>query len=224
VPKKGSGGSPGEFLVGFAPGIIPQVMDPGRARLIKAGSDIIFQMHYTADGKEETDRTRIGLVFSKEPPKERIYTLAADNGKFAIPAGDPNYQVDSRFEFGRDAKVVAFLPHMHLRGKDFEYRVKYPDGRTETILRVPRYDFSWQLSYFPVKDLELRAGAVIECTAHYDNSANNPANPDPTQIVRHGDQSWEEMMIGFFDVAIDPKMNPKELLPKRETPAQKPAL
>jgi hypothetical protein len=225
VPKKGeNGGEQGEFLVGFAPGVVPEIMEPGRAKLIKAGSDIIFQMHYTAGGKEATDRSRIGLVFSNEPPKEQIYTLAAATNKFAIPAGDANYQVDSKFEFGHDAKVVAFLPHMHLRGKDFEYRVKYPDGRTETILRVPHYSFSWQLSYYPETDLQLPAGAVIECTAHFDNSPNNPANPDPTQVVRHGDQSWEEMMIGFFDVAVDPKLNFKELMPKRQSNAPKPAL
>jgi len=223
VPKKGEGGQ-GEFLVGFAPGVIPQMMEPGRARLIKAGSDIIFQMHYTADGKGEKDRTRIGLVFSNEPPKERVYTLAAANNKFEIPAGDANFQVDSNIELARDTHVIAFLPHMHLRGKDFEYRVKYPDGHMDTILRVPHYNFSWQLSYFPVKDLELPAGSVIECTAHFDNSANNPANPDPTQAVRHGDQSWEEMMIGFFDVAIDPGMDPKQLLPKREPVKPRPAL
>jgi hypothetical protein len=223
VPKKGSRGQ-GEFLVGFAPGVVPQVMEPGRARLIKAGSDIIFQMHYTANGEATTDRTRIGLVFSKEAPKERIITLAAATNKFAIPPGNPNYQVDSDFQFGHDAKVVAFLPHMHLRGKDFEYRVKYPDGHTETLLSVPHYSFSWQLSYFPAKDLELPAGATIECTAHYDNSANNPANPDPTQEVREGDQSWQEMMIGFFDVAIDPKMEPKQLMPRRQTNAPRPSL
>jgi hypothetical protein len=223
VPKKGEGGQ-GEFLVGFAPGVVPAVMEDGRAKLIKAGSDIIFQMHYTANGEEALDRSRIGLVFSKEPPKEQVYTLAAGTNKFAIPAGDPNYQVDSKLELAHDVKVVAFLPHMHLRGKDFEYRVKYPDGHSETILRVPHYSFSWQLSYFPVKDLELPAGAVIECTAHFDNSANNPANPDPTQVVRRGDQSWEEMMIGFFDVAVDPKVDPEELMPKRQPNAPKPAL
>jgi hypothetical protein len=217
VPKKGGESGQGEWLVGYAPGVVPEIMEPGRARLIKAGSDIIFQLHYTANGSEATDRTRIGLVFAKEPPKERVYTMAATENKFEIPAGDPNYRVDSKFTFAKDATVIAFLPHMHLRGKDFEYRVKYPDGRTETILSVPHYDFNWQLSYFPQKDLQLPAGSVIECTAHYDNSANNKANPDPTKAVRYGDQSWEEMMFGFFDVAMDPKMEPKDLRPKPQT-------
>jgi hypothetical protein len=226
VPKKGDGGGQGaaDLLVGFAPGVVPAIMEPGRARLIKAGSDIVLQLHYTADGKEETDRTRIGIVFAKEPPKERIVTLAAVNSKFAIPAGDPNYEVESKLELAHDVKVVSFLPHMHLRGKDYEYRVKYPDGHTETVLSVPHYSFSWQLSYNPAQDLELPAGSVIECTAHFDNSANNPDNPDPTQVVRHGDQSWEEMMNGFFDVAIDPKLDPKVLMPERKASAPKAAL
>jgi len=227
VPKKGEKGGGeirGEMLVGFAPGVIPQILQPGQARLIKAGSDIIFQMHYTANGKEATDRSSIGLVFATEPPKERIYTLAASTNKFAIPAGDSNYEVDSEFQFGHEARIVSFLPHMHLRGKDFEYRVKYPDGRVETLLNVPHYSFSWQLSYLPKQDLVLPAGAVIECTAHYDNSANNPDNPDATTIVHPGDQSWDEMMIGFFDVAIDPQMDPGKMTIKRPKPSAAPSL
>lgn len=227
VPKKGEpgrGDAQGEFLVGFAPGIIPEILEPGQAKLIKAGSDIVFQMHYTANGKETTDRSGIGLVFATEPPKERIYTLAAGTNKFTIPAGDANYQVDSEFQFAQDTRVISFLPHMHLRGKDFEYRVKYPDGHVETLLRVPHYSFSWQLSYFPKQDLVLPAGAVMECTAHYDNSVNNPDNPDATKVVHPGDQSWDEMMIGFFDVAIDPQMDPGKLLPKRSKPSAAPSL
>lgn len=225
VPKKGQRGEgSGEFLVGFAPGVVPEILQPGQAKMIKAGSDIIFQMHYTANGKDATDRSSIGLVFATEPPKERIYTLAATTNKFEIPAGDPNYEVDSQFAFAQQARVVSFLPHMHLRGKDFEYRVKYPDGRVETLLRVPHYSFSWQLSYFPKQDLVLPAGSVIECTAHYDNSANNPDNPDPTKVVHPGDQSWDEMMFGFFDVAIDPNMDPKNLMQKRAKPSAAPAL
>jgi hypothetical protein len=101
---------------------------------------------------------------------------------------------------------------MHLRGKDFEYRVIYPTGEKQTLLSVPHYSFSWQLSYFPVEPIVLPKGTRIECTAHYDNSANNPHNPDSRVDVRYGDQSWEEMMFGFFDVAIDVKMNPADLM------------
>ncbi len=216
VPKEGDGGGANEFLVGYAPGMITTQLQPGRAKLIQAGSDIILQMHYTANGKEGQDRTKIGFVFSKVPVTERVLTLAATTNKFAIPANDPNYKVDAAFEFGADAKVIAYLPHMHLRGKDFEYRAVYPTGEKETLLDVPNYSFSWQLTYFPAKELVVPKGTRIECTAHYDNSANNKDNPDPTKIVKYGDQSWEEMMFGFFDVAIDAKQDPATLFPKRK--------
>jgi len=217
VPKDGGdGGNNSEFLVGYAPGMIPTRLQPGRAKLIKAGSDIILQMHYTANGKEGLDRTKIGFVFAKSPVTERVLTLAATTRKFEIPAGDANYRVDSTFEFGDDAKVISYLPHMHLRGKDFEYRAVYPTGETETLLNVPNYSFSWQLTYFPERELVVPKGTKLQCTAHYDNSANNPNNPDATKSVKYGDQSWEEMMFGFFDVAIDAKKSPSDLFPKRQ--------
>jgi hypothetical protein len=219
VPKKGDEGGPNEFLVGYAPGFLPVQLGEGRAKQIKAGSDVILQMHYTANGTEGTDLTKVGFTYAKGPITERIVTLAATTNKFAIPAGDPNYQVDSEFEFGGDAKVIDFIPHMHLRGKDFEFRAVYPTGEKETLLRVPRYDFNWQLTYKPVKDLVVPKGTKIECTAHYDNSANNPNNPDPTKVVKYGDQSWEEMMFGFFDVAIDAKADVKSIYPPRKKPA-----
>ena len=216
VPEKNSEeGGPHEFLVGFAPGTAPEILDSGRAKLIKAGSDIIFQMHYTANGKAATDRTRIGVVFTDEPVKERVFTLGAGTKKFAIPPGDPNYRVDARLEIAHDAKIISYQPHMHLRGKDFEYRITFPDGRTETLLSVPHYSFSWQLGYKPAQELALPAGAVIECTAHYDNSVNNPNNPDATKEVDYGDQSWDEMMIGFFEVAFEATLDPKDLVPKK---------
>lgn len=220
VPRKGGEGGAGEFLVGYAPGTVPEILEPGRAKLIKAGSDIIFQMHYTANGKEGLDRSKIGLIYATEPVKERVYTIAATTNKFVIPPGDPNYKVESSFEFGNDAKVIAFLPHMHLRGKDFEYRAVYPTGEKEVLLSVPHYSFSWQLSYYPAKDLVMPKGTRIECTAHYDNSANNPNNPDSTKEVRYGDQSWEEMMFGFFDVALDANAELKNIFPERK-PAPK---
>ncbi|MDQ6676247.1 MAG: thiol-disulfide isomerase [Acidobacteriota bacterium] len=224
VPKKEQGEGMGEFLVGYAPGVIAIRMEPGRAMLIKAGSDIVLQLHYTANGKEGEDRTKVGFVFAKGPVKERVMTLAATDNKFAIPAGDSNYRVDSSFEFGDDAKIISYGPHMHLRGKDFEFRAVYPTGETETLLKVPNYSFSWQLTYFPVKDLVVPKGSKIECIAHYDNSANNPNNPDPTKVVKYGDQSWEEMMFGFFSVAFDADKDPKSLFPQRKKPAPAAAL
>lgn len=219
VPKEGDGeGGQGEFLAGYAPGFVPMILAPGRAMMIKAGSDIILQLHYTADGHEGTDRTKIGFVYSKGPITERVMTLAATTNKFAIPAGDPNYRVDAAFAFGGDAKIIGYIPHMHLRGKAFSFRAVYPTGESEMLLDVPKYDFSWQLTYVPAKDLVVTKGTRLECVAHYDNSANNPNNPDPTKIVKFGEQSWDEMMFGFFQVAFDANKPVTSILPERRKP------
>jgi hypothetical protein len=202
--KRNDGGEfGGQFLVGFAPGVIPEVLEPGQAKLIKAGSDLVFQLHYTANGKAGTDRTKSGLIFAKPPPKVRVLTAAAQNRKFVIPAGDPNYEVRSEITIQDTATLTGLLPHMHLRGKDFEYRLVYPTGESGILLKVPKYSFSWQLSYYLEKPRVLVKGTKIECTAHFDNSPNNPNNPNPNVDVKWGDQSWEEMMIGFFDLAVD---------------------
>ena len=210
----------GDMLSGFAPGLPASILEPGQGRLVKAGSDIVLQLHYTANGKAGEDRTKVGVVFCKQPPAQRVMTLGASNNKFTIPPGDSNYRVDADFELGHDAKLSALLPHMHLRGKDFEYRLIYPTGETETILVVPHYDFGWQLWYQPVSDIVLPKGTKIAATAHFDNSPNNRNNPDPTKAVKWGDQSWEEMMIGFFDVTFPADLDPKQLFPeKKKTPA-----
>jgi hypothetical protein len=197
-----------EFLVGYAPGSVPEVMEPGQAKLIKAGSEIEFQVHYTANGTAGVDRSKVGLIFAKEPPRERVMTIQASERKFVIPAGAPNHEVQARFTLKRDSTLTSLFPHMHLRGKDFEYRVALPNGETQTLLKVPDYSFGWQLSYTLAQPLRLPKGSVIECTAHYDNSINNKYNPDASKEVRWGDQSWEEMMIGFFNVAFDAKIDP----------------
>lgn len=209
----------GDLLAGYAPGTPPSVIQPGQGRLIKAGSDIVLQLHYTANQKPATDKTRVGITFCKTPPTQRVMTLAAQNNKFTIPPGDPNYRVESQFELGHEARLTSLAPHMHLRGKDFEYRLTYPTGETQTILRVPHYDFSWQLWYEPTEDIVLPKGTIVACTAHFDNSPNNAFNPDPTKAVKWGDQSWEEMMIGFFDVVFDAGMDP-ELLRAKKQPAR----
>lgn len=214
--EKDEGGRPGDFLAGYAPGTMPVELAPGQAKLVKAGSDVVFQMHYTANGHAGSDRSKVGVVFATEPPRERVFTLAAAKGDFKIPPGDANFKVDSEFEMGTQVTLTGLLPHMHLRGKDFEYRVVYPTGETETILSVPHYSFSWQLSYYPVKPIVLTKGTKIECTAHFDNSPNNPSNPDATKEVSWGDQSWDEMMIGFFDVAFDARMPVKKLFPEKK--------
>ena len=221
VPEKDKrggegGGLNGDMLAGYAPGLPPIVLEPGQGRLVKAGSDVVFQLHYTANGKTGADQTRVGLIFCKEPPKERVLTMGATNNKFVIPPGDGNYEVHSEIELNHDAKLTTLLPHMHLRGKDFEYKLVYPTGETQTILSVPHYNFNWQLWYEPVKDIVLPKGTKVSCTAHFDNSVNNPSNPDATKEVKWGDQSWEEMMIGFFQVSFPADLDPKLLFPERK--------
>jgi len=210
---------PSDFLVGYAPGQPAEMLEPGQAKLIKAGSDLVLEIHYTTNGTASTDRSKFGLVFAKEPPKERVLTLSATNGKFRIPPGDPNYRVDSEFELGTTVKLSGLHPHMHGRGKDFEYRIVYPTGETETLLRVPRYNWHWQLWYNLAKPVILPKGTKIECTAHFDNSPNNPDNADPTKAVSWGDQSWDEMMVGFFNLVFDAKMPVKDIFKERATVA-----
>ena len=201
--RKKDEGVPGEAIAGYVPGAAPMQLQPGQAILIKAGSDIVFQVHYTTKGKPGEDRSRLGLVFAPGPPRQRVYGLAAYNDNFKIPAGDPNYRVDSVFDLGADVQLTGMQPHMHTRGKDFEFRAIYPNGDTQILLRVPNYDFSWQLSYNPAKPIVLPKGTRIQCTAHFDNSANNRNNPDPAKDVTWGDQTFDEMMIGFFSVVVD---------------------
>jgi hypothetical protein len=211
---------PSDFLVGYAPGQPAEILPAGEAKLIKAGSDIVFEVHYTPNGKAVMDRTKLGLVFAKEPPKKRVQTLSASNGTFKIPPGDPNYRVDASFEIRRPVTLASIHPHMHARGKDFEYRVVFPNGETRTILDVPQYNWHWQLWYNLAEPIDLPPGARIDCTAHFDNSANNAENPDPTKTVIWGQQSWDEMMVGFFNLVYDPKIAPKDLLPEKKDVAK----
>jgi len=214
---------PSDFLVGYAPGQPAEILQPGEAKLIKAGSDIVFEVHYTPNGKAVMDRTKLGLVLAKEPPKKRVQTLSATNGTFKIPPGDPNYRVDASFEIRKPLTLASIHPHMHARGKDFEYRVVFPNGDTRTILRVPQYNWHWQLWYNLAEPIDLPVGARIECTAHFDNSKNNPENPDPTKTVIWGQQSWDEMMVGFFNLVYDPKISPKDLVPEQKAATKSPA-
>ena len=206
---------PAGILAGFAPGYPPTVLGPGQAVLVKAGSDLVIQMHYTTTGKPASDRTKVGLIFSKEPVKERAATLAAHNWKFTIPAGASNHRVDSQITFTEPTTLLAMMPHMHFRGKSFEFRAVYPNGDSQVLLRVPRYDFNWQLVYGLEKPLHLPKGTRIECTGYFDNSANNKYNPDAGKPVSWGDQTWEEMMVGWLTVAIDPKANASRVVKEK---------
>lgn len=212
-----------EFLVGYAPGYTGLKLREGTAKLIPAGSDLVYELHYTTNGKEATDVSSLGLVFSKQPPARRVITNSAMNGRFRIPPGDPAYSAGAVHEMLLPATLISLNPHMHLRGRAFEYRVVYPDGRSELLLSVPRYDFNWQTTYTFSKPIDLPRGARIECTAWWDNSANNPFNPDPSKAVTWGDQSWEEMMAGFYEMEFDRDIDPSTLVkPLRANGASKP--
>jgi hypothetical protein len=216
-----TGGLGSDVLLAYTPGMIPEVWGENQARLIPAGSDLVVQMHYTPNGKEVDDQTTIGLVFAKTPPKEHILSVFVSTTNFEIPPGAANYEVVSRYTFRNPAVITQLFPHMHLRGKDFEYRVIYPDGRTETLLKVPKYRFNWQLSYRLETPVTVPAGTRVECVAHFDNSPNNPYNPDPKAAVHFGEQSWEEMSVGFIDVAIDASMTRRQFqMPPRKSGAQ----
>jgi peroxiredoxin len=190
---------PPVWISSVAPGTDPVILPPGLGRKIPAGAELVWQMHYTANGKSEKDLSEIGLVFCKEPPRYDVTTYGVSNPFFKIPPGDANYQVVGRVPVIKDAVVLSFFPHMHVRGKSFEYQAIYPDGRKEVLLSVPQYDFNWQHTYRLQEPLRLPKGSEIRCIAHYDNSADNPANPDPKKTVKWGDQTWDEMMLGYLD-------------------------
>ena len=196
-------GGIGYKLCGFAPGEQPKVFPPGTARLIRKGSKLTFQMHYTPNGEATTDRSYVGLIFSKTPVQRTALTGTAINARFVIPAGDANFEVRSSWTATDDVRIIDLMPHMHVRGKDFTYTAVFPDGHSEVVLQVSKYDFNWQLLYQFREPLFLPKGARLDCVAHFDNSARNKYNPDPAKEVRWGDQTWEEMMIGWFDYVLD---------------------
>jgi len=175
----------------------------GVARLLRGNHDIILQMHYTTNGKPASDRTRVGIIFAKQPPKKIAAGGMVLQPRFVIPAYDGNAEVRGTTKLQRDTVVTTLTPHMHVRGKDMTYIAHYPDGTTETLLRVPKYDFNWQITYELATPKVLPKGTEVEVIAHYDNSPNNKFNPDPSKDVKWGDQTWEEMMIGFFGTVID---------------------
>jgi hypothetical protein len=191
------------MLVNWAVGEDAPIHAPGTAKRIPAGSTLVFQVHYTTNGTPGTDRSRVGLMFAKEPPTREVRTGLIANPLFAIPPGAPNHRVEAEATFSEDVKVWTLHPHMHLRGKDMTYTVTYPDGREEIVLSVPRFDFGWQTDYWLAEPLLLPKGATLHVAAHFDNSAANRANPDPSATVRWGDQTWEEMMIGFFTYTVE---------------------
>ncbi len=201
VPEQGNA----PVLCGMAPGDLPMFLSPGTAKRIPAGSKLCFQMHYTPNGKACKDRSSVGIIFAKEPPEREVHSQPVACLNILIPPGADNYKVESEFRFASDCHVLGFMPHMHLRGKDFLGEAIYPDGKRETLLWVPRYNFNWQSVYRCEKPVPMPKGSRIHFTAHFDNSSKNPNNPDPTKTVYWGDQTWDEMMIGWTDWVSDRK-------------------
>jgi hypothetical protein len=187
------------------------------AKLIPAGSDLRFQIHYTPVGKDRVDRPEVGITIAKEPPPH-IYVTAGisapgDRKVFAIPPNDPDWSSPpAQATFMADAELVWMMPHMHLRGKDMTYVLEYPDGRKETVLNVPRYDFNWQLGYNLAKPIKVPKGTKIIVYAHFDNSPANKFNPAPDKTVYMGTMTWEEMMFPFFSVVVEKGVDPRRIL------------
>jgi len=193
----------GPLIATTAPGTNAQIFEAGRALLIKAGSVLTLQVHYTATGKAESDRTSVGFIFAKEPAKQEVRSASFINLQLAIPPRAGDYRLDAQIEFTQDTHITALFPHTHLRGKSWEYRMTYPDGREEVVLSVPNYDFNWQTYYEFTKPLAAPKGSRLVAIAHYDNSANNKSNPNPNAEVRWGDQTWEEMQYSGITYTVD---------------------
>ena len=194
----------GPSVGGFAPGQFMRVYQEGTAMKLPAGTTLVFQMHYTTYGKASTDRTRIAVKYAKSTPQTQLRWASLANGALHIPAGASDHRVDAEMTIGQDVTLWSMLPHTHVRGKRWTYEMTYPDGRKETILAVPKYDFNWQTDYVFTQPLKLAKGTKIHATAWYDNSTANKSNPDPTKEVWWGDQTWEEMMFTGLTFSIDP--------------------
>jgi len=191
-------------LGGFVPGNGTRVYPDGTAMRLPKGASLVFQMHYTPIGKATTDRTRMGLVFAKEPPLMPLGGTALVNGSLHIPAGAANHRVDAEMTLNRDLLLFSMTPHTHVRGTRWHYVAVLPDGTQKPLLSVPNYDFEWQHEYQFAQPIELPAGTTIKASAWYDNSPANKSNPDATKDVWWGDQTWEEMMFTSFTWHVRP--------------------
>ena len=200
-----------EVIASYLPGADPHSYPPGLAKLIPAGSDLIFQIHYTPNGRAAEDRTRIGLVFAKEPPRTRVYSLSIAQGKFEIPPLAPGHAVQAIFPVHTPTAIYALAPHMHLRGKSMRVTALAPDDSERVLLDVPRYDFNWQLVYRPAKPIPIERGTELIIDSVFDNSPGNPRNPDPNATVRWGEQSREEMAVCFVDFLLPLPISPNEI-------------
>lgn len=186
----------------YVPGNSTQIYPEGYARRLPKNSRLKFQMHYTTNGSETEDRTKVGLIFADREPKYEVKTASIVNHRFRIPPGAPNHQVEASIDVPDDIEVLGYLPHHHLRGKACRYELTSPSGEKEVLLDIPRYDFNWQLFYQYAESRTIEAGSRINFKAWYDNSKDNPANPDPTTTVRWGEQTYDEMHIGYIEYVV----------------------
>jgi len=207
-PKPAPNTSPGTLIATFAPGTNAMTFAPGRAMRIRAGSTLVLQLHYTAYGTAASDQTSVGVIYAKEPPRQEIRASAFMNLTLKLPPGSSDTEVDSAIQFLEDSHITAIFPHTHLRGKSWEYHMVYPDGRSEVVLTVPKYDFNWQTYYVFTNPLAAPKGSRLEAFAHYDNSAENKWNPDPTLEVHWGEQTWQEMQYSGITYFVDEQREP----------------
>ena len=193
----------GDFLAAYAPGMPPRVLPDGMAKRIPAGSRIVLQLHYTPRGTKQVDRSRIGLVFADSATvhKELMSGMAL-NFRLQIPPGTRDYVSRADFRFSRPSMLLSLLPHMHLRGKSMRFVAEYPDGRREVILDVPRYEFDWQNLYVLDRPKPMPEGTILHTEARFDNSAENPNNPDPKRAVTFGEQTRDEMHVGYLNFVL----------------------
>lgn len=204
-------GSADGIIAEYVPGIPPLVLPQGYAMKLPSGADIMLQVHYTPNGTATKDVSSVGFVFAPAPPEYQVITFGMAAPSLKIPPYEANYQAKATARFGADVRLLGINPHMHLRGKYSEITATYPDGHTEPILRVPKYDFNWQITYEPEGDLRLPAGTRIDAVSLYDNSANNPYNPAPSKEIHWGDQTSDEMMAVFMHLAMPINMDPRML-------------
>jgi peroxiredoxin len=189
-------------FTGYAPGDAPSVFPEGTAKKIPAGADLLFQVHYTPVGQVKTDRSKLGLVFAKTKPTREAFTVGIANPDLLLPARTDDIAVASTMITQGNARLLSLFPHMHLRGKDFKFTITRPNESPQVVLSVPAYDFGWQTYYVLSDPMELPKGTRVDCLAHFDNSENNPYNPDSNKMVRWGEQTFEEMMIGYLDMDV----------------------
>jgi peroxiredoxin len=187
-------------LAGWAPGDMPALYQPGTARRIPAGAKLIFEVHYTPNGTAQADRSSVGLRFTKKPPEHTVESNILANMRLKVPPRAASHTEQMIYTFKGDALLLSFMPHMHWRGVSAKYVATYPDGRTETLLSVPDYDFNWQSVYRFAEPLAIPKGTKLTWICTWDNSADNPRNPDPTKEIHWGLQTWDEMQNGWMDL------------------------